>query len=348
MAETSLKRRKVLSKSNPNNFPIVVVGASAGGFNPILQLVSSLTVESNAAVFIVLHMSEYSNVSFLVEHLQKHTVFKCKLPAHGESVKQRTVYFGLPGMHLMLSKNKVKYGAGADENNFRPSIDVLFRTAAVEFNSRVIGIILSGLMDDGVAGMAAIKMCGGVCVVQDPSEAQYPALPLETISKVKVDHVVRTASMNELILKAANASKKKKASIPAELKEEVTIAQNMLTGIDETRKLGLQSVFTCPDCGGTMWHIHDKELSRFRCFTGHAYSEATLLKKQSQNIETTLWIALRLMEERKKMLEKFPALQRKSDKSDIEAHIARLRLLLGDLLKLESGVNKSVQQKINS
>jgi two-component system chemotaxis response regulator CheB len=344
MAETSLNKHKVLSKPASDDFPIVVVGASAGGFNPLLQLLRSLPPESNAAVFIVIHMSEFSNAGFLVSHLQKYTSFKCKLPAHGERVKERTVYFGIPGMHLMISKNKIIYGTGSDENNFKPSIDVLFRTAAVEFNSRVIGIILSGLMDDGVAGMQAIKNCGGICIVQDPSEAQYPALPLAAISKINADYIVRASSMDQIILKAAKKPNKKKITIPTELKEEVAIAQNMLTGIDETRKLGLQSVFTCPDCGGTMWHIKDKELSRFRCFTGHAFSEATLLEKQGKNIESTLWIALRLMEERKKMLDKYPALQRKSDRSEIEAHIVRLKLLLTDLLKLDDAeINLRIQ-----
>jgi two-component system chemotaxis response regulator CheB len=328
------------------DFPIVVVGASAGGFSGLLELAEHLPLENKAAVFVVLHLSEMSNVSFLVQHLQKHTTYKCTMPNQREPIRSGKIYFALNGMHLLFSKNRITYGTGPDENNFKPSIDVMFRSAAVEFTDRVIGIILSGIMDDGVAGMVAIRKCGGLCIVQEPTEAQYPALPLTVIEKMKPDFTLPVASMGDVIAEAATkARKRQRSAIPEELKEEAEIAQKMLTDIKDTQKLGMQSLYTCPECGGTLFHVQDGKLSRYRCFTGHVYSEANLLHNQERNINSTLWIALRLMEERKKLLEKIPALERKTDKENLEGHISELKKLISDLVKLDAEGASSEEQK---
>jgi two-component system, chemotaxis family, protein-glutamate methylesterase/glutaminase len=335
MAQRTIKKHnKAPAKVPAADFPIVVIGASAGGFNTLLELVEHLPIKSDAAVFVVLHLSEHSNASFLIQYLQKHTAFKCRLANHGETIKKHTLYFALRGMHLLFSKGKIVYGTGPDENNHKPSIDVLFRSAAVEFGSRVIGIILTGMMDDGVSGMIAIRNCGGLCIVQDPAEAQYPALPLAVMNNMKPDYSLPVAAMGSIILEALQKPRKKKVVIPNELKEEVEIAQKMLTEISDTQKLGTPSLLTCPDCGGTLFHVKEGKLNRYRCFTGHAYSEANLLHHQEKNINSTLWVALRLMEERKKLLEKYPALGRKNDKSEIEDHIVQLKTLLTGLVKL--------------
>jgi two-component system, chemotaxis family, protein-glutamate methylesterase/glutaminase len=334
--------KKGSAKKKAADFPIVAIGASAGGFNALLDLAEHLPVESEAAILVVQHLSELSDVTFLVQHLQKFTAFKCRIAHHHETIQPRTLYFGVRGMHLMLSKNKIVYGTGPDENNFKPSIDVLLRAVAVEYRERSIGIILSGLMDDGVAGMVAIKKCGGICIVQDPAEAQYPALPLAVIEKMKPDYTIPLADMGKVILDHAQMPRKK-STVPDELKEEAEIARNMLTDIDHTKKLGIQSLFTCPDCGGSLFHVQEGKLSRYRCFTGHAFTENTLLSKQQESIDSTLWIALRLMEEKKKLLEKFPTMQRKFNKAEIDAHISQLKNLLSDLVKLKGNERTDVQ-----
>ena len=176
-------------------FSVVVIGASAGGFNAILDVADHLPIETNAAVFVVQHLSTHSNIAYLVQHLQQHTEFLCKIAIDHEEIKSGVLYFAPPGVHLILSGKKIIYGTGPEENKFKPSIDVLFRSAAVQYRERVIGIILSGLLEDGVAGMAAIKSCGGKCIVQDPAEAEYGELPVAVIDKVKPHYTLSTAAM---------------------------------------------------------------------------------------------------------------------------------------------------------
>lgn len=326
-----------IKQNNKSSFPIVVIGASAGGFNAILEVADHLPVTTNAAVFIIQHLSAKSNIAYLVEHLQQHTAFKCKLSVDGEIIKPRTMYFGVPGVHLIVSGKKIIFGTGPDENRFKPSIDVLFRSAAVHFRERVIGIILSGLLDDGVAGMAAIKSCGGKCIVQDPADAEYGDLPIAVIDKVRPHYTMPAASMGALVLEATKVKRKKVKNIPKELVEETQIAEKVLSDIDETRQLGSESLFTCPDCGGVIFHINDHKLSRYRCFTGHAFSESALLEKQTESIQSTLWVALRLFEERKKLLSLVPGYNREIYRKrgeDIERHITKLKELLADLQKI--------------
>lgn len=225
------------SATDGNLFSIIVVGGSAGSFNALIALLESLTEELKAAILIVLHLSPNSNVSFLVEHLQQHSAFLCKIASESETIKSQTIYFSVPQAHLLVSDKKIILGKGSDENRFKPSIDVLFRSAAVHFRECVIVVILSGFLDDGAAGMKAIQQCGGVCIV-----------------------------------------------------------------------LGTQSLFTCPDCGGSLWHIDEDGVSRCRCFTGHALSENYLMEKQNESVLLTLWTALRIFKERKKLLQKCPPL----------------------------------------
>jgi two-component system chemotaxis response regulator CheB len=324
---------KRITSSNNHSFPIVVVGASAGGFNAILQLVSHLPSRSTASLFIVQHTSVSSNVSFLVQHLQQNTRLKCRIALHGETIKAGTVYFAVPGVHLVLSENKMIYGTGPAENNFKPSIDVLFRSAAVEFRDRTIGVVLSGLLEDGVAGMTAILKCGGTCIIQDPAEAEYPDMPLAVIKNITPHYIASAFEIGGLI-RDAEKKPAKKIEVPEEIMQEAKIAQKVLTDIDDTRPLGKQSLFTCPDCGGTLWHIHDDVQSRYRCFTGHAYTEKGLLSKQTEGVQTTLWVALRLLEERKKLLTKVSSHSRINNRSkldEVEAHIDRLKKLMGDI-----------------
>jgi len=205
---------------------------------------------------------------------------------------------------MILKKDKAILGNGAVENRWRPSIDVLFRSAAVNFTTRTIGIILTGLLDDGRSGMVAIKKCGGTCVVQDPNEAEYPDMPLAVLDSLQVDHVISLSEMgktlNEIIAKPPAES----GEIPEEIKIEASISENVAIGVNNVEQLGKQSIYTCPDCGGSLWEINDEKLPRFRCYVGHSYSETDLALKQIENTEATLWIALRMMEERKNLHKK--------------------------------------------
>jgi two-component system chemotaxis response regulator CheB len=335
--KTSRKVAKLSAgKAVHKDFPVIVLGASAGGFKALLDFMERLPQEINAAVFVVLHVSTRANISFLVQHLQHHTPYKCELASNKETIKEGRVYFAVPGMHLVVGKGKIIFGTGPEENRFKPSIDILFRTAAVEYRERVTGIILSGMLDDGVAGMSAIRRCGGLCIVQEPTEAEYPDMPLAVIEKMKPDHVLSAADIGRVIL-LETRKKRKPVKVPADLIEEVEIAEKVLSGIDETRKIGKPSLFTCPDCGGVLFHVDDPVLKRYRCFTGHAYSESSLLSKQSESIQATLWVALRQLEERKKILSKLPKLNLGSKKiNELDIHIERLKKLLADVQAVSS------------
>jgi two-component system chemotaxis response regulator CheB len=204
---------------------------------------------------------------------------------------------------LLVSNNKLLLGGGPQENRWKPSIDVLFRSAAVAFRERCIGIILTGLLNDGTAGMYAIKRCGGVTIIQDPKEAEFPEMPLSVLENIDVDYCLTL----EKIIPALPSIFQKElhpSEVPEEIAAEAAIIEKMSTGSLAVSPIGNPTVYACPDCGGMLWEIKNGNLTRYRCHIGHAYSEEDLLLQQTNSMHTTLWIALRIMEERKTLLEK--------------------------------------------
>jgi two-component system chemotaxis response regulator CheB len=179
---------------------------------------------------------------------------------------------------------------------------VLFRSAAVAYKERVIGIVLTGLLNDGTAGMLAIKHCGGMAIVQDPTEAEYPEMPLAVLDQVAVDHSLPVAQMGFVIHDHIRNAKPELGVVPPEIITEARIAEKVSTNMDDVQRIGAHSLYACPDCGGGLWEINENGFRRYRCHIGHSYSELDLLKKQSESIEASLWIALRIMEERRHLL----------------------------------------------
>jgi two-component system chemotaxis response regulator CheB len=296
------------SKKSP--FFIVTIGASAGGLNAICELSAQLSPDINAAFFVVLHLSSTSVGEIFVSRIQKYTSLKCKVAQH-ETIQAGILYVAPPNVHLLVKENKIVIGHGPIENRFRPSIDVLFRSAAVAFRERVIGIILSGLLNDGTSGMSIIKQAGGYCIVQDPNEAEYPDMPLAVMDKMEVDESLPLSSMGAAILKRTLIQTLVTKELPEKIIAESMISERAATGIDKVKGLGEKALYSCPDCGGNLWEIRDDNgngkgngIKHYRCQIGHSYSEEDLDLKQSQNIEQTLWVAVRMMEERRLMLTK--------------------------------------------
>jgi two-component system chemotaxis response regulator CheB len=284
---------------------IIVVGASAGGLNVLTRLVGQFKKDIDAAICIVMHVSTVDVSQFLLRRLQQATTLTCKLAANDMSLEKGHIYIAPGGSHLLVKENKLVLGRGPEENRWRPSIDVLFRSAAVAYDSFCIGVVLTGLLNDGSAGMIAIKKAGGTCIVQDPAEAEYPDMPKAVLTVVEVDSSTRVDNMVPVIVQTmAQKTHDVKSVIPPELQAESQIAENVSTSIEGVSRLGEQTVFSCPDCGGGLWRIHEGALTRYRCHIGHAYSQDELIKLQSQQIERTLWIALRMMEERVQLLER--------------------------------------------
>ena len=279
---------------------IVVVGASAGGLTPLKTFVSSLPADFPGSIFIVLHIPPFSE-SRLALILSKAGPLKAVQPKDGEEIKSGIIYVAANDHHLLLEGSKVIMKKGPKENRFRPSIDALFRSAAYVYGNRVIGIVLSGLLNDGTSGLWSIKRMGGITIIQDPEDADFPQMPLNVLEYVEVNHTMPVAEMGQFVAALVNklAPKKKKISTKELnlLKLEVVIATRdnaFETGI---MNYGELTTFTCPECHGALARLFEGNLIRFRCHTGHAYTASTLLADLSQSVEEMLWQGMRGMEE---------------------------------------------------
>ncbi|MCF0055013.1 chemotaxis protein CheB [Dyadobacter sp. CY356] len=328
---------------------LVVIGASAGGLNALVEMVRTLPVELDAAFCIVLHLSRKGIGDFVVHRLGKVTSLNCSMAVNGADLEKGHIYVAPPNQHLLVKEGKILLGSGPQENRFRPSIDVLFRSAAVAYTSNAIGIILSGMLDDGTSGMWAIKRSGGICIVQDPNQAEYPDMPLSVINNMEVDHVSELSDIGELLSHIGSQDRKLEISAPQEVILESQIAEKTAVGIDAVEQIADKSVFACPDCGGNLWKVKGDIINRYRCHIGHAYTERDLVVKQAETASSTLWVALRMMEERKHLLRKLEVdyaskgynslsqdhLERKDE---MQRHIDTLKNMLSDLQSQETAV----------
>jgi two-component system chemotaxis response regulator CheB len=201
-----------------------------------------------------------------------------------------------------LKKTKLLVTKGARENRSRPGIDPLFRSAAVAHGPRVIGVVLSGLLDDGTAGLMAIKKCGGVTVVQDPKDAAYPAMPQHAFDNADVDFCVPLDEMGPLLSKLVAQPRGRTKKVPDDVRTEAIIAERVLSDVSQVNGLGEQVPYNCPNCGGVLWELDTPGAKRYRCHTGHSFTRSALLASQSEKIEEMLWIALRMFEERRNLI----------------------------------------------
>ena len=290
---------------------VIVVGASAGGLNALSEFAGQLKPEIDAAVFIVMHLSRTSISDFLMHRLQPLTQLQCEIATEGATIKKGHIYVASPNLHLLVKKGKIILGRGPEENRWRPSIDVLFRAAAAAYSTRAIGVVLTGLLNDGTTGMLAIKRSGGTCIVQDPNEAEYPDMPLSVLDNMEVNYCISLAEMGEVISGITQTTPEEKPA-PDDVIIESQIAEKVVVDYINVRQLGEKSIYACPDCGGGLWNINkggegEGKVDRYRCHIGHSYSEKDLVIKQEEILESTLWTALRIMEERRNLLMKMEA-----------------------------------------
>jgi two-component system chemotaxis response regulator CheB len=279
---------------------IIVIGASAGGLTPLKTFVSSLPPNFQGSVFVVLHIPPFSE-SRLAFLLSKAGPLKAVQPKDGEKIKKGMIYVAANDHHLLLENSKVIVKKGPKENRFRPSIDALFRSAAYVYGSRVIGIVLSGLLNDGTSGLWSIKRMGGITIIQEPEDADYPQMPQNVLEYVEVDHTMPVAGMGQFVATLVEEPAPKQKKLSAKelnlLKMEVVIATR-----DNAFEIGIMSYgeltpFTCPECHGALARLVEGRLIRFRCHTGHAYTASALLADLSQSVEEMLWQGMRGMEE---------------------------------------------------
>jgi two-component system chemotaxis response regulator CheB len=259
---------------------VVVVGASAGGLAPLRSLVGGLAPDFPGSLFVVRHLSPTESTS-LADLLGRAGPLPALEVDERRAVERGRVYVAGPNRHLVLEPGFVRSVTGPRENRFRPSIDVLFRSAAISYGDRTVGIVLSGLLDDGAAGLAVVKTTGGVTIVQDPTDAEHPSMPESALRASRVDHRLPVAAMPALLESLARHGTPEPA-LPAPTSPRPTADPS----------------FSCPACNGPLHHVQEAGVDRYRCVVGHAFSEESLASEHDENVERALWTALRVLEER--------------------------------------------------
>ena len=277
---------------------IIVVGTSAGGVEALRTLVTGLPQDFSGAVFVVMHTSPDSP-RVLAQILDRWGPLPAGYATSGENIRPGHVYVAPPDRHLLVEPGRMRVTHGPRENRFRPAIDPLFRSAAQVYGPRVVGVVLTGGLDDGSSGLWAIKRLGGTAVVQDPEEAFMPSMPLSALGQVEVDYTLPLAEIAPLLVRLTRTSVAEQGGyeVPEELNIEVSIAKEERTRAGDLSKLGTPSVFACPECHGTLLQLKENGRTRYRCHTGHAFSADSLLAEITDNVETSLWNAIRAIDE---------------------------------------------------
>ena len=259
---------------------IVVIGASAGGIEALKEITSNLAPDLDAAIFIVVHLSPESS-GLLPNILNRHS----KIPAHqaedGEAIRPRRIYVAPPDRHLLLESDQVRVVNGPRHNRHRPAIDLLFRTAARHFTDRVVGAVLTGFLDDGSSGLLAIHNAGGATIVQSTDDAEVASMPKNALEQVQPDYCVPLVEIADIINRLAGVEAKPMAR----------------RSNHKPEKKRVQTPFTCPDCHGTIWEVDENGEIRFECRVGHAYSPEGMFQANDEDVERSLWAALRSLEE---------------------------------------------------
>jgi len=276
---------------------IVVIGTSAGGLDALRTLVADLPADFPAPIAIVLHTSPESP-GVLADILAR----VGRLPAVNVTAVERlhpgTIYVAAPDYHLIIEPGRIRATKGPKENRFRPAIDPLFRSAAQVYGPGAIGVILTGNLDDGTAGLWTIKQLGGTAIVQDPADALCPSMPESALRQVRVDSCVPLADIAPLLVTAvAETSERGDFAVPDETRTEVDIAKErhpMEAGLHE---IAAPSPYACPECHGVLLQLKGEGPTRFRCHTGHAYSIESLMAEVDEKIDEALWNAIRALEE---------------------------------------------------
>ena len=280
---------------------IIVIGSSMGGIEALAALAAQLPADLPASVLVVQHLSDESP-SVLSDILDRRGPLAAVTAADGMALERGRIYVAPPNRHLLVTERGIRVVFGARENRCRPGIDPLFRTAAVHFRSRVIGVVLTGLLGDGAAGLYAVARCGGAAVVQAPDDAAYPEMPRRALARVRNADVVPLAQMGALLDRLSRQPAPPPPPVPEALSIEARLTEQTMGTDDRNELPGKPSRFTCPECSGPIMEIDEDGRKRYRCQVGHAYSPDDMLLAKTQALEETLWVALQTLEERAAML----------------------------------------------
>jgi two-component system chemotaxis response regulator CheB len=269
-----------------------------------------------ASVFVVVHVPARSK-SLLPGILTRASPIPAAHARDGEAIQPGRIYVAPPDCHLLLGNGRIRLVRGPRENNHRPAVDPLFRTAAVAYGPRVAGVVLSGALDDGTAGLVAIKKRGGVTIVQDPEDALFPDMPRNAMETMDVDYCLAKDEIAAVLVQLSKEhAKESYVPVSADMKKETKIEAMDMGSIEDKDKPGTPSVFGCPDCGGILWELQDGELLRFRCRVGHAFGAEGLLSAQAEALDTALWSAFRALEENAALARRVAERARKSGREN--------------------------------
>ena len=263
------------------------------------ELCAALPADLNAAVLVVMHTSAHSG-GLLASILNRAGPLKALNALNGDRVETGKIYVAPPNRHMLVEDSRFRVIGGPRENRHRPAIDPTFRSAAIAYGKRVIGVVLTGALDDGTSGSMVIRASGGTIIIQDPNTALFPSMPENALRMVPEALVATVAEIPKLIAQLVNEPAR---GIQTELppsdmaRREVRMAELDMSEVEKDLHVGKPSVFGCPECGGVLWEIDQKGLLRFRCRVGHAYTASHLRAEQRFVVETALWAALRALEE---------------------------------------------------
>ncbi len=302
------------------NRDLIVIGASAGGIEALQQICARLPGTLNAAILVVLHTSPNSG-GLLPRLLTRVGPLPAAHPRNGEPIERGRIYVAPPDHHLIVEPGLLRIIRGPRENHHRPAIDPTFRSASVAYGRRVIGVVLTGLLDDGTSGLMVIKAHGGAAVVQDPQTALFPAMPESALERVPNAYVVPLAELPallETLVEEQVEAERAPAQDPAA--SEVRLAELDMSEVENEIRNGNPSPYACPECGGVLWEIDQSGLLRFRCRVGHAYTARHLRAEQRHAIEAALWAALRALEESASLY------KRMAERARISKHDQSLRV----------------------
>jgi two-component system, chemotaxis family, protein-glutamate methylesterase/glutaminase len=328
------------------NRDIIVIGTSAGGVKALSTIVEQLPDDLNAAIFIVLHISPHQR-SNLPEILTRAGNLTAAHAKDGEPIDRGRIYIAPPDRHLLLEDGRVRITKGPKENRFRPAIDPLFRSAAYAYGPGVIGVVLTGALDDGTAGLWAIKDRGGIAVVQDPDDAEQRSMPWTAITNVEVDYCLPITDIAKLLVALTQGSIG--PEMGSLVSDKFGIETKISLGEDsadlDVTQLGKLSEFSCPECHGTLTEIVNGKLQRYRCHTGHAFSSASLLAELTDSVEQSLWNSIRAIEERIRLLKHL-----KEHSADIASNTETNSALNEDLQEAEEQADsvRAATMRINA
>jgi two-component system chemotaxis response regulator CheB len=276
---------------------LVVIGASAGGVEALREIARQLPQGFPAAVLAVVHFPS-DGTSMLPLILARRGPLPAVHAEDGAEIRPGTIYVAPPDRHLLVEEGRLRLSRGPRENGHRPAVDPLFRSAALAYGPRVVAVVLSGNLDDGAAGLAAVRRHGGATVAQDPADALYPGMPRAAVEAGVAEHVVPLAGLPALLVELANTR-------PGEghpVDDTLDRYENAVTGMRQLPVLGEPpgepAGLVCPECKGSLFEIRDGGVVRYRCRVGHSFGSETLLEKQTEQVEEALWTALQVLNER--------------------------------------------------